>query len=94
MRLLVTRPEPDAGETAGRLGGLGHAVVIQPMTRIVFSPEPVDWPEPAALVLTSRNAVRGLERWPRAKAWRNLPVFAVGASTAELARRVGFTDVE
>ena len=93
MRLLVTRPEPDANETAGRLRALGHTVLIAPMMRIAFAPEPAGLAPPAALLLTSRNAVRALERWPSADAWRRLPAYAVGGATAALARDTGFTDV-
>lgn len=93
MRLLVTRPEPDASETAERLRGLGHTVVIQPMMRIAFSPEPARLPAPAAILFTSRNAVRAVEHWSAAGAWRRLPAYAVGKATAALARDIGFTDV-
>lgn len=93
MRLLVTRPQPDADETAGRLRALGHAVLVAPMTRIALSPEPANLTAPAAVLLTSRNAVRALQGWPSADAWRRLPAYAVGGATAALARDIGFTDV-
>lgn len=93
MRLLVTRPEPDASETAGRLRELGHAVLVEPMMRIEFSPEPAGLAAPAAILLTSGNAVRALERWPSAAAWRRFPVFVIGRATAAQARNIGFTDV-
>jgi uroporphyrinogen-III synthase len=93
MRLLVTRPQPDASETARRLVALGHAVEVAPMMEIAFSPEPAGLGAPAALIVTSRNAVRALEDWPSARAWRGLPVYAVGETTAGLAREAGFRDV-
>jgi len=93
MRLLVTRPQPDASETAKRLAALGHAVEVAPMMEIAFSPEPAGFGVPAALLVTSRNAVRALERWPAAGAWRAVPVYAVGETTAALARAAGFDDV-
>ncbi len=93
MHLLVTRPEPDASETARRLKALGHVVDVAPMMTTVFAPQPGRLAAPAALLLTSGNAVRALERWPAAKAWRQLPVYAVGQATAALARGAGFADV-
>lgn len=93
LRLLVTRPEPDAGETAARLRTLGHDVFVQPILRAEFFPPPVDLPEPAAIVFTSRNAVRAVERWPAAMDWRSRPAFAVGRETAALARAAGFGEV-
>jgi uroporphyrinogen-III synthase len=93
VRLLVTRPEPDAKETAARLTALGHAVMLQPMLRVVFSDPPAALPEPAALIATSRNGVRALAAWPVAVAWRGKPLFVTGEGTALAAADAGFTDV-
>lgn len=93
MRLLVTRPEPDAGETAARLAAMGHEVMLQPMLRVVFSDPPEDLPEPAALIATSRNGVRALAAWPAANAWRGKPLFVTGEGTATNAAEAGFADV-
>jgi uroporphyrinogen-III synthase len=93
MLLLVTRPLPDAEDTARRLRGLGHAVLVQPFLRIVFAPPPRDLAEPAALIVTSRNALRAVQAWPQAVRWRSRPVFVVGKATAREAAALGFTDV-
>jgi uroporphyrinogen-III synthase len=93
MRLLLTRPEPDAAETAARLRAVGHAVMVQPMLSITLAPPPDHLPEPVALIATSRNGVRALAAWPTAAAWRRLPLFVTGAASAALARAVGFSDV-
>ena len=93
MRLLVTRPEPDAEETAARLAAMGHEVMVQPMLRVVFAPPPEDLPEPTALIATSRNGVRALATWPIARAWRKKPLFVTGEGTARTAAEAGFTDV-
>jgi uroporphyrinogen-III synthase len=93
MRLLVTRPEPEAHDTAARLEQAGHHVLRQPLTRIAFNQPPEAAAAPAAIVFTSRNAIRAVERWPQAAGWRGLPVFAVGAATAEEARRAGYGDI-
>lgn len=93
MRLLVTRPERDAGETAARLIAMGHDVMLQPMLRVVFSDPPAALPEAAALIATSRNGVRALAAWPVAAAWRAKPFFVTGEGTAQTATEAGFTDV-
>lgn len=93
MRLLVTRPEPDAVETAARLAAMGHEVMLQPMLRVVFSNPPEAVPEPSALVATSRNGVRALAVWPIAAAWRGKPLFVTGEGTAATAADAGFTDI-
>lgn len=93
MHLLVTRAEPDASATAGRLTALGHTVTIEPLLRVVLNAPPGDLPQPAGLVLTSRNGVRALTTWPQAAAWRDVPLFAVGEATADAATAAGFTRV-
>ena len=93
MRLLVTRPEPDAGETAARLVAMGHEVLLQPMLRVVFSDPPGALPDAAALIATSRNGVRALAAWPVAEAWRAKPLFVTGEGTARTATEAGFSDV-
>jgi uroporphyrinogen-III synthase len=92
MRLLVTRPEPDAAETAARLRAAGHAAIVRPMLEVAFNPPPAGL-APDSLVLTSRNAVRALAAWPDAAKWHGLPAFAVGGETGALLREHGFRDV-
>jgi uroporphyrinogen-III synthase len=93
MQLLVTRPEPEATATAGRLRALGHAAIVEPMLSIAFNAPPADLPEPALIVFTSRNGVRAFARWPQAAAWRTKIVVAAGQATAAAARDAGFGDV-
>jgi uroporphyrinogen-III synthase len=93
MRILVTRPEPDGEKTAAKLRALGHEPVIASLLTVVFAGPPAGLAEPAALVLTSRNAVRALSRWPPAAGWRDRPVFVTGRGTGEAAERAGFANV-
>ena len=93
MRLLVTRPEPDANETAAALAAMDHTVLVEPVTRIVVPPPPEIAFRPAAIVFTSRNAVRAAVGWPQVSGWQDTTVFAVGERTAMAARDTGFTDV-
>lgn len=93
MRILVTRPEPDAHKTANRLRALGHDPVIAPLLSVVFEDPPADLPDPAALMLTSRNAAWAVSRWPQAAGWHDRPVFVTGRGTAEAATKAGFVDV-
>jgi uroporphyrinogen-III synthase len=95
VRLLVTRPEPEAERTAAALARAGHEVLRAPMLR-VEPVAPVDlgrgpW---AAVALTSANAARVLAQHPRKIEVVSLPAFAVGRHTAEAARAVGFARVE
>lgn len=92
MRVFVTRPEPDGNRTAAQLRARGCEVLVAPLLRMEpmgFDPGPGPW---GALALTSANAVRAAVRHPRMQELLALPVFAVGAHTAEAARVAGFAD--
>ncbi|HEY4408110.1 MAG TPA: uroporphyrinogen-III synthase [Xanthobacteraceae bacterium] len=94
MRLLVTRPEPDAERTAAALRDAGHQVEIAALLRIEPIPGVELGPGPwSAVVVTSNNALRALESHPRRAALLGLPLFAVGRRTAATARAAGFLDV-
>jgi uroporphyrinogen-III synthase len=94
MRLLVTRPEPDALRQADLLRAHGHEPVIAPLLHV----EPLHNPiipleHVAALIVTSRNAVRTLKQHPLLAEALRLPVYAVGRATAEAARQLGFAQI-
>lgn len=94
MRVLVTRPEPDAQATQERLAALDIAADIAP----VMSRQTLDTHLPpaegfAALALTSANALRGLQERGAIAPLLDKPVFAVGDRTAHDARQLGFRTV-
>lgn len=86
-RVLITRPEPGATETAARLTALGLVPVIAPVLSIKANElRPPD--RLAATILTSRNAIRACP-----SALFRHPAFAVGTATAASAAQAGFTHV-
>ncbi len=92
MRLLVTRPEPDAARTAQALRARGHSVLVAP----VLATQPVDVQFAAsydAVLMTSTNAARVLRNHPRASELTELPCLTVGERSAHAARAAGFVDV-
>jgi uroporphyrinogen-III synthase len=92
--MLVTRPEPDASETAARLAALEIEAVVAPL--LEFTPLRATLPAPegfAAVAVTSANALRALEGTGAAARYRHLPIYAVGNRTAAAARRLGFARV-
>ncbi len=94
MHLLVTRPERDAREFAGRLEGEGHHCTISPLLKIAFKEPPdLETDKIHAVVITSRNAVRALENHPDAAALYQKPLFAVGSATTDAARHAGFEKI-
>lgn len=89
--VLLTRPLEDSRRTAARLAEEGIASEIWPLTRVV--PAMTLPPLPATmdgLIVTSGN---GLSAFAALTGRRDLPVLAVGARTAEVARRLGFAAV-
>lgn len=96
MRLLVTRPEPDATALKAQLIAMGHEVLIEPLLRVVyhaFDPQEVDFDEAQALVATSRNGIRALSQSSYMDIAQALPLYAVGPGTAATARALGFRQV-
>jgi uroporphyrinogen-III synthase len=94
MRLLVTRPEPDATRQGEALAALGHEPVVAPLLLI----EPakgtsLDLGGAQALIVTSRNALRALASHSELSDTLRLPLFAVGEATAKAATELGFPKV-
>ena len=94
MRLMVTRPEPDAQRTAEKLRQQGHQVTVAPVLCVETLPEATFGAGPfAAIVMTSANAARVVCAHPRRDELLGLPVFTVGRQTAEAARTAGFSTI-
>ena len=94
MRLLLTRPEPDAQRTAAALRAQGHHVIIAPLLRIAPTADAQIGAGPwAALLITSANAAYAIAAHAGVTPLRTLPVFAVGRRSAEAMAAAGFADV-
>jgi uroporphyrinogen-III synthase len=94
MRILVTRPEPDASREAEALAARGHEAVLAPLLNIEFARDVSLYLTGAqALIVTSRNALRALSSRRELEDARKLPLFAVGEATYRTGRELGFTEV-
>jgi uroporphyrinogen-III synthase len=93
MRLLVTRPEPDAKRTAAALRQRGHHVIVAPLLRIEGVAAELGSGPWDALVITSANSCRAVASHPRIAELVHRPIFTVGLHSAEAAREAGFVDV-
>jgi uroporphyrinogen-III synthase len=94
VRLLLTRPEPDARRTAVALRQRGHLVVIAPLMRIESVSDAEIGVGPwAAILITSANAAHAIAAHPRKNVLARVPVFAVGDRSAQAMRASGFADV-
>ena len=91
MRLLVTRPEPDALKLQALLEDMGHEATVEPLLQVSFdTADTINLDGVQALIATSRNALRALKATPILAQARSLPLFAVGKATASEARALGF----
>ena len=94
MRLLVTRPEPDASTFAEELRGLGHEPVLQALIEfhgLEFDAEPFRAAE--ILIITSVNSLRALRERGVIEDILGKPLYCVGEQTAKQALAAGFETV-
>ena len=86
--LLVLRPQPGNAATVAAARAAGLEAIAAPL----FEIRPLGWTlpdrRPDAVLMTSANAVR--HGGSNLAALIDLPVYAVGAATAEVARDAGF----
>jgi uroporphyrinogen-III synthase len=91
MRLLVTRPEPDASHLAEELRDLGHEAVLQPLLEFRSLDFDADTLKAAAaLIVTSGNALRAVQAKLKIEDIAHIPLFCTGEETARRATAAGF----
>lgn len=90
-RIWIARPEPGATRTAERLAALGFEPLVAPVLVVAATGAPLPEGPFDGLIVTSANALRQGADWRR---FHHVPVFAVGARTAALARECGFASVK
>jgi uroporphyrinogen-III synthase len=88
-RVLITRPEPGASETAALVAAMGFTPVVAPLLSIRATPVRLPPPDQiVAILMASGNAA---DRLPAP--FRTKPVLTVGATTARRAIAAGFANV-
>lgn len=94
MRLLVTRPEPEAERTAANLRTRGHVAIVASLLRIQpIADAEIGLGPWAAILVTSPNAAAAIVAQAPLRSLRALPVFAVGRRSAAALREAGFAEV-
>jgi uroporphyrinogen-III synthase len=94
LSVLVTRPEPDNLTTAELLTQRGFAALLAPVLQ--FEALPIRHDESvryAGAIATSANALRAIRSHPLSGQLIQLPLYAVGARTADAACKIGFSNV-
>jgi uroporphyrinogen-III synthase len=94
VRLLLTRPQPDAERTAAVLRARGHSVVSAPLLQIqVIADAEIGAGPWAAVLVTSANAAHALSLHGGREALVRVPAFAVGERSAQAIGSAGFASV-
>ncbi len=94
MRLLVTRPEPEAHALAHEVRGLGHEPALQPLLEFQsLDFDQAQLSSAGALVFTSGNALRALREKRGLSGIERIPVFCAGSQTARRLQEAGFQTV-
>jgi uroporphyrinogen-III synthase len=88
LHILITRPIAEAQALARMLEARAHVASIEPLLTIEPLPVALDSDGVQAIAVTSANAA------PALAAASHLPVFAVGAASADAARAAGCVRVE
>lgn len=86
-RVLVLRAREDAERTASRLRAMGFTPLLSPVLEIVGTGAAIPRGPFDAVLATS---AKGLEFCPEPGGLRTLPLHAVGARTAQIARELGW----
>jgi uroporphyrinogen-III synthase len=90
-RILVTRPQPAAGDFADRLRREGFGALVAPMTEYVELDHHIgDISRYNGFIFTS---AQGVNIFARSFTERYIPIFAVGDATAHTAEAAGFQRV-
>jgi uroporphyrinogen-III synthase len=94
VRLLLTRPLPDAERTAAVLCVRGHSVVLAPLLHVqpIANAEIGAGPW-AAVLVTSANAAHAISLHREHKLLVEIRAFAVGERSAEAVHAAGFASV-
>lgn len=94
MKILVTRPQPQADTTARKLVAMGHEVVLEPLLR--FQPLLLDEDVAGgakAIAVTSAKAIEALAFNKLTEPLQMLPLYSVGEATAQAAKAAGFQNI-
>ena len=94
MKILVTRPQPQADKTAQKLIAMGHDVIVEPM--LSFQRLTVDGDvagDAKAIAATSARAIEALVFNGLVSQLQHLPLYCVGEATARAAEASGFQKV-
>lgn len=100
-KIWITRPKKDAIRFIADLrlakNGIELASIVEPLIEVEYLPinytEILENCSVGGFIVTSKNGLRGFCSGLETNPFQDVPLFAVGSSTADLARSFGFSDV-
>tara|TARA_Y100000590_G_C15699429_1_gene1006285 strand:+ start:946 stop:1671 length:726 start_codon:yes stop_codon:yes gene_type:complete len=91
VKILITRPEPDASDLTIKLISKGYKVLKSPIVDIIeYKNNLTDLDNISAVITSSKNGIRSLAR---ANKNRNICLYVVGQASKEEAERIGYTNI-
>jgi uroporphyrinogen-III synthase len=93
LRLLVTRPDPDAARSAAALQNRGHQTLVAPLMQMAPTEARFGLGPWAGVLATSANALRAIAGHRKREELLGLILLTVGNRTAQAGREIGFRDV-
>lgn len=92
MKVLITRAEPAASQTAKSLSAHGHEAIVMPLFEVIDTGASIPQKNYDGIVFTSRNAVEILQM----RGWQHKPMdilaCCVGQKTQQAAKAIGFSN--
>lgn len=88
MRVLITRAEPAATQTANSLKASGHEAILLPLFEVINLQNPIPDDDYDGIIFTSRNSVEALHKHEFNN--KNIPAYCVGEKTEKAAQYIGF----
>jgi len=92
MKVLITRAEPAASQTAANLAKQGHEAILLPLFQVMDTQANIPEKNYDGIIFTSKNAVDIL----KLRDWKipdlSAPVFCVGKKTEKAAQLLGFKE--
>lgn len=92
MKVLITRANPAAIQTATTLKENGHEAILLPLFEIVDTKNPIPEFEYDGFIFTSKNSVEILQNRNWQPTNPNTAAFCVGEKTEKAAKALGFTN--
>lgn len=91
MRVVITRAEQEAAAMGAAIKNIDCTPIAASMMEIHLAEEPIDLTGYQGVLITSKNAIRALDKVSEEK---EFPIFCVGPQSRKAAEELGYTNVK